>query len=477
MVINTTLTVTDEEGSMSTQCISRRHNFQPLGRRRLEGRFDGGHITSDAGLLLVREVAHQMSLFEELASCFDDHRKSSRVKHGLRDLLAQRILGIVAGYEDLNDHDGLRNDLLIAAAVGREDVLVPLASPSTLNRLEHGTDSASGDRYRRIECNEEAVADLFIDLAIDRFTEQPEVIWLDFDATDDAIHGKQEGRFFHGYYKQYCYLPLYVFWDDFPLVARLRRANQDGAAGALDELKRIVERLRQRWPNVPIRVRADSGFARDALFDWCENNAVDYVIGMAKNKRLKAMVADELEVARDLTRLSGKPTRIFKDLTYRTQKSWSRSRRVVAKAEQLVGKANPRFVVTTLSKEQFDAKHVYEDLYAVRGDMENRIKEQQLGLFADRTSAKTMRANQLRLWFSTFAYVLLTELRRRALVGTELARAQATTIRTRLIKLGAVVHQSVRRVYLSMSSSFPMAETFVAALNALNPGSRQPGWV
>jgi len=462
---------------MSTQCSSRRHNFQPLGRRRLEARFDGGHITSDAGLLLVREVASQMSLFEELASCFDDHRNSSRVKHSVRDLLAQRILGIVAGYEDLNDHDVLRSDPLVAAAVGRDDVLVPLASPSTLNRLEHGTDSAAGDRYRRIECDEEAVADLLIDLAIDRFTKQPEVIWLDFDATDDAIHGKQEGRFFHGYYKQYCYLPLYVFWDDFPLVARLRRANQDGAAGALAELKRIVERIRRRWPNVPIRVRADSGFARDGLFDWCENNAVDYVIGMAKNKRLKAMIADELEVAKDLTKLSGKPTRIFKDLTYRTQKSWSRSRRVVAKAEQLVGKANPRFVVTTLCTNKFDAQVVYEELYAVRGDMENRIKEQQLGLFADRTSAKTMRANQLRLWFSTFAYVLVTELRRRALAGTKLARAQATTIRTRLIKLGAVVRQSVRRVYLSMSSAFPMAGAFRTALAALQTGGRLPAWV
>jgi len=459
---------------MSTECSTGKLEFQPLGARRLEGRFDGGHITSDAGLVLAREVARQMGLFKKLAGCFVDHRNASFVKHQLDELLAQRVLGIVAGYEDLNDHDRLRKDPLVAAAVGKTDVLAPLASPSTLNRLEHGTESAASDRYRRIVCTEEDVANLLVDLAIERFDKQPEEIWLDFDATDDVIHGKQEGRFFHGYYGAYCYLPLYVFWGDFPLVARLRTANQDGAAGALEELKRIVDRIRLRWPDVSIRVRADSGFARDALFDWCENNGVDYVIGMAKNKRLQAMIEDELVAAKDQTKTTGKPTRIFKDLEYRTRKSWSRSRRVVAKAEQLVGKANPRFVVTTLGAEQFDARVVYEELYSIRGDMENRIKEQQLGLFADRTSAATMRANQIRLWFSTFAYVVITELRRRALQGTELAQAQAWTIRVRLIKLGAVVKQSVRRVYLSMSTSFPMASVFATALKRLRPDAPLP---
>lgn len=461
---------------MSTVCIPKKAMYQGLGGRRVESGFDGGAISSDAGLLLAREAANRLSLFEELASCFRDHRDPRRVQHPVRQLLAQRILGLVAGYEDLNDHADLRFDPLFAAACDRREPDEALASSSTLNRLEHGSHDAVRSRYQRITWDEQAIADLLVDLAVQRFEAQPERIILDFDATDDRVHGHQEGRFFHGYYGHYCYLPLYVFWDDFPMAAVLRKADQDGAAGCLDELRRVVAGLRDRWPEVDIWVRGDSGFCRDWLMDWCENNGVHYVLGLARNSRLKAAISDELVEATERSEETGEPARIFKELRYRTLDSWSCERRVVAKAEHIVGKDNPRFVVTSLSVEDFDAREVYEDLYAVRGDMENRIKEQQLGLFADRTSAATMRANQLRLWFSTFAYVVYTEFRRVGLAGTELARAQVSTIRRRLIKIGAVIRISVRRLYASMSSAFPLKSTFTTALQQLQEAPRTPRW-
>jgi hypothetical protein len=291
---------------------------------------------------------------------------------------------------------------------------------------------------------------------------------LDLDATDDPVHGGQEGRFFHGYYGHYCCLPLYIFCGDFILVAKLREANQDGAAGALEELQRVISQIRAQWPAVRIIVRGDSGFCRDPLMDWCEaNEGIDYVLGLARNSRLAAEIGEDMAIQRAEVDRTGRAARSYKDFRYRTQKTWSRERRVVGKAEVLVGKLNPRFVVTSLTPVQVDAATLYEDVYCARGEMENRIKEQQLGMFADRTSSHTMRANQLRLWFSALAYALVNELRAVALVGTELATAQVWTIRTRLLKVGAVVQQSVRRLRIALSSAFPLQEVWAHALERI----------
>lgn len=453
---------------MQTRCIDLGLGFQGVGRRKLEGRFDGGQITSDGGLVLVRETAEGLGLFRRLAACFVDHRDQRRVTHTVVEMLGQRILGLVAGYEDLNDHDTLRDDPLLPLLCGKQGEGESGSASATLNRLEHGSAAkGGGHRYHRIEPVEERIADLFIELGLERFDEAPERIILDADATDARIHGGQEGRFFHGYYRSYCYLPLYVFWDDFPLVAKLRRSNIDGCAGITDEIACLVDAIRRKWPEVDIWVRGDSGFAREELMAWCEEHGVNYVLGLAQNPRLRSEIETELELTEVVCELTGAPARLFKELRYRTRDSWCTERRVVAKAEHLPGKPNPRFVVTSLSAADFDARTVYEDLYAARGDMENRIKEQQLDMFADRVSAATMSANQLRMWFSTFAYLLLAELRRVGLAGTELAAAQAGTIRVRLLKIGAQVRWTVRRVTIAFSSAFPRQSVFRTALRNL----------
>jgi hypothetical protein len=374
------------------------------------------------------------------------------------------------------DHETLRKDPLFAAAAGKKDIQghsrrsrkdhgLALASPSTLNRLELTPADADADaRYRKIVYDDDAIADFFVQAFLEAHRKPLDRIVLDLDATDDPLHGKQEGRFFHGYYGNYCYLPLYIFCGDFLLCARLRQANGDAAAGALKEVERIVARIRERWPEVEITLRADSGFARDELMSWAEQNGVHFVFGLARNKRLQAMIEDEMERAKAEHEATGAPARRFRELRYRTRETWSCERRVVAKAEYLPGKANPRFVVTSLGADRLDARALYEDLYCARGDMENRIKEQQLWLFADRTSAHTMRANQLRLYFSSVAYVLLNALRHFGLRGTEMARAQAGTIRTKLLKIGAVVTVSVRRVVVELSRYAPVQALFATIL-------------
>jgi len=454
-----------------TPCNPQTILFASSGSRRVEADFSGGRVSSDAGVLLVREVAQGLRLFPRLAACFRDLRDGDRVEHPVEQLLAQRILGLAAGYEDLNDHDVLRDDALLATAAGCPDPAGEkrkrerdrghaLAGRCTLNRLElTPADAAVDDRYAKIVHDGEAIERLLLDLFVESFREAPAEVVLDFDATDDPIHGHQEGRFFHGYYRNYCYLPLYVFAGDQLLVARLRTADRDASSGALDDLERIVERLRRQWPHVRIIVRGDSGFARDEIMAWCEENDVEFVLGLARNNRLVRAIGGELEEVRRLHAASGQPERRFKELHYRTKKTWTRSRRVVAKAEQLPGKQNPRFVVTSLGTEAYDARALYENLYAARGDMENRIKEQ-MQLFADRTSTATMRANQLRLFFSSFAYVLLETLRRVGLEGTQLARAECAGLRVRLLKIGAVVRVSVRRVHVAMSSVFPLQSVF-----------------
>lgn len=465
-----------KEATVQTECSDIQLEFQDLNCRKVLAKFDGGRVSSDGGVLLLREVANRTGLLDRFASCFDDKRRQELIEFSVEELVSQRVLAIALGYEDLNDHDELRDDALLATAVGKQDVEGhhrrrdqdrghALAGKSTLNRLELATaEPSEAQRYKKIGYSAEQIDQLLVDYFLKMRGRQPERIVLDLDATDDPLHGNQEGRFFHGYYRHYCYLPLYITCGDDVLCARLRPSNIDASAGAIEELERIVSRIRRRWPKTQIIIRADSGFAREAIMAWCEANGVSYVIGLAKNKRLIRAIGAELERVRAKHKKSQKPERSFKDFRYKTRKSWSRERRVVGKAEQLTGKSNPRFVVTNLAKRYCGARRLYEQLYCARGDMENRIKEQQLDMFADRTSCATMRANQLRLYLSTVAYLLVNELRRSGLAGTRMQRAQAGTIRCRLLKIGAVVRVSVRRVYVALSSVYPLKELFIEVL-------------
>jgi hypothetical protein len=443
-----------------------------LGHRQVRADFDGGDISSDGGALLLRQTEALTGIIRQFAACFTDHRDPDLIEHPLEHLLAQRVYGLALGYEDLNDHDDLRRDPLLATVVGKADPTgndrhrprdrgKPLAGKSTLNRLELtpvGADRAS--RYKKITCHTRDVERLFVSLFLQAHARPPERIVLDLDATDDPVHGHQLGRFFHGYYKNYCYLPLYIFCGKHLLCARLRPSDIDACAGSVKHLQGIVTQIRRAWPQVKIAIRADSGFCREEVLRWCEDNGVDYIIGLAKNTRLVAAITAESEQARQRFEETKQPARSFAELRYETRETWSRERRVVAKAEHLAKGPNPRFVVTSLSVEERAAQPLYEHDYCGRGEMENRIKEQQLHLFADRTSAHTMRANQIRLFFSSIAYVLLEALRRLGLAGTDLAEAQCQTIRLKLLKIGALVRVTVRKVWVKFSSSCPYAEVF-----------------
>jgi hypothetical protein len=457
---------------MTTECNSNYLDFPMLGSRQVLADFDGGTISSDAGSLLLREVEQITGVIRQFAACFRDHRNPRLIEHSLEQLVAQRVYALALGYEDLNDHDVLRRDPLLATVVGKLDPTgqnrqrprdrgKALAGKSTLNRLELTPVGADkDDRYKKIVCRTREVEDLFVTLFLQAHGRPPERIVLDLDATDDPIHGHQLGRFFHGYYKNFCYLPLYIFCGDHLLCARLRPSDIDASAGAVKQLRRIVGQIRRAWPDVKIVIRADSGFCREETLRWCEDNRVGYVIGLAQNKRLVAMIAAQAEQARQQFEETKQPARVFTDLSYQTLETWSRERRVVAKAEHLAKGSNPRFVVTSLSAEEREARPLYERDYCGRGEMENRIKEQQLHLFADRTSAATMRANQIRLFCSSIAYILLDSLRRLGLAGTELAQAQCQTIRLKLLKIGALITVTVRKVWVKMSSGCPYAEVF-----------------
>jgi len=454
---------------MQTQCNAVQFEFEAVEGRAVVAAFDGGAVSSDAGALLLSGLERSLGLIERFAGCFDDARDPHLTEHSVATLVGQRVLGIALGYEDLIDHDELRHDPLLGAVLGkleprRRPQCAALAGKSTLNRLER---TPHNERYHKISHRAEAIEGLFVEVFLDAYAVAPERIVLDLDATDDPVHGEQEGRFFHGYYGHYCYLPLYIFCDKHLLVAKLRPSNIDGAAGSLEELERVIGQIRSRWPQVSIVLRADSGFARDALMTWCEANRVDYVFGLARNSRLEAEIAPELQRAKQLCEESAAPARLFKDFVYRTLDSWNATRRVIGKAEHLPAGANPRFIVTSLSPARWEARALYEELYCARGDMENRIKEQQLDLFADRTSTATMRANQLRLWFASMAYVLLNRLRELALAGTELANATVGTIRLKLLKIGALVKLSVRRVRIAMASGYPYQDVFAHAYGAL----------
>jgi hypothetical protein len=448
---------------VKTECTPKQLEFDAVGRRKLVAAFDAEHISSDGGLVLLHRLDQRFGLMRKFAACFRDLRDPDLIHHSVEELVRQRVFGIACGYEDLVDHAALRHDPLLAAVVGKADPARQLASPSTLNRLElTPADATAQARYRKVVYDAQALEHFFVDAFLDAHRRPLREVVLDLDATDDPIHGTQEGRFFHGYYGNYCYLPLYIFAGDFLLCAKLRTSGIDASEGALEEVERIVARIRARWPATRLILRADSGFARDGLMTWCEDNGVDFVFGLARNKRLEEMIAMDSQLVRkvSLEERDGAPTRAYRELRYRTQDSWSRERRVVAKAEWLGDKHNPRFVVSSLSDKEHPARSLYEELYCARGDMENRIKEQQLDLFADRTSAHTLRANQLRLWFASVAYVLLNLLRHFGLKGTELERAQAGTLRLKLLKVAAIVRVSVRRVVLSLSAAAPVRDLF-----------------
>jgi len=457
---------------LQTQCIQESFGFHPLHRREVIARFDGGDIATDAGALLLREVERRTGILRQLSSCFADHRDPERIEHSVSELLSQRVYGLALGYEDLNDHDRLRHDPLWALLSGKADPTgaerhkasdrgKALAGKSTLNRLELTPAGAdAGARYKKIVMDEEKIDALLVDLFLQAHPRPPELIVLDLDATDDPVHGEQEGRFFHGFFGGYCYLPLYIFAGEFLLCARLRPSNIDASAGAKEEVERIVGRIRARWPDVKIILRADSGFCRDTMMGWCEDNGVDYVFGLARNARLVRAIGEALHQAREQFEQTGSAARIFREFFYQTRKTWSRQRRVVAKAEHLSKGSNPRFVATSIKENTMDGKTLYEILYCARGEMENRIKEQQLALFADRTSTAYLRSNQLRLYLSSFAYGLMQALRRLGLAGTEMARAQCQTIRLKLLKLGAQVRVSVRKVWLHLAAAHPCAELF-----------------
>ncbi len=451
---------------MPTQCNPEPLVFAPVEGRSVVASFDGGAISSDAGALLLGATDRAINLVERFASCFSDGRDPERIEHAITTLVGQRVFGIALGYEDLVDHDQLRHDPVLAVLAGkltaRRSDCAPLAGKSTLNRLEHAP-SGAPSRHHRIGHDGQAIERLFVNLFLDAHPRAPKQIILDLDATDDPIHGDQEGRFFHGYYDCYCYLPLYVFCGRHLLAAKLRRANIDASAGAVEEVARLVAHIRARWPRTRILLRADSGFAREPLVEWCEQNRVDFVFGLARNARLVEEIAVELIQAEDEAERTLTPARVFRDFRWSTLESWSRRRRVIGKAEWTRGEANPRFIVTSLKRGEIGARALYENVYCARGDMENRIKECQADLFADRTSAASLRANQLRLWFASMAYVLLCALRRIGLAHTQFAQAACGTIRLKLLKIGALVRVSVRRVVVAMASAYPYQLEFALA--------------
>ncbi len=452
---------------MQTECTPTLFKFEPIEGRQVAARFDGGRITSNAGGLLLGQVDRGRRLMRRFADCFSDRRDPRLREHEVVTLVGQRVFAIALGYEDLNDHDELRHDPLFHVLAGKLQAnrsdCAPVAGKSTLNRLEH-IPKREAEKYHKIDHDPGKLAALFVEIFLDAHKKPPRRIVLDLDATDDPVHGDQEGRFFHGYYDCYCYLPLYIFCGRFLLAAKLRRSDIGGSDGAVEEVARVVGQIRARWPRAKIVLRGDGDFSTDELMNWCEaERGVDYVFGLARNQRLQAVLAPEMAEAQARCAATGKAARLFKDFAYQTERSWSRPRRVVGKAEQLPGGANPRFVVTSLERKRIAAQALYEDLYCARGEMENRIKEQQLDMFADRTSAATMAANQLRLWFASMAYVLMNEVRRIALRHTQFADATVGTIRLKLLKIGALVRLSVRRVYFALSSGCPYQNEFELA--------------
>jgi len=427
-----------------TDCTSSQLQFPGFKQRKVEADFTGGHVSSDAGgCLLLRQVDRRLGLLKQVSRNLMDPRRKKSCEHNLASLLRQRVYGLALGYEDLNDHDTLRHDLALQISVER---VSQLASPPTLCRLENRADRETAWALQRV----------MVEQFIKSFKRPPRKLILDFDATDDGVHGKQEGRFFHGYYDSYCFLPLYVFCGEKLLVSYLRESRIDGARHAWAILSLLVKRLRRAWPRVKIIFRGDSGFCRHKMLSWCESNEVDYVVGLAKNKRLNAFSQELQGQAEEAFKQTGNKQRLFGEFRY-AAKTWSKKRRIIAKAEHTAKGSNPRYLITNI---QGDPQQLYDKLYCKRGDMENRIKEQQLDLFADRTSCHQWWANQFRLLLASLAYTLLEAIRRLALKGTEMARAQCRTIRLKLLKVGAVIIKNTRRVRFLLSSAYPYQQLF-----------------
>lgn len=472
--------LTETDAASPTDCMGQPLLFQDLGGRKVVADFNGGHLSSDGGALLLRQLDNGLGVTRGLAACFGDARNQNFVEHSIAELLAQRVHGLALGYEDLNDHSDLRRDPLLAVSAGKTDPLGldrpgtrdkgrALAAPSTLNRLELGNNRVS--RCHKISHDPALIEAHLLECGVRSLPRDTREVILDFDATDDPLHGQQEGRFFHGYYGAYCYLPLYCFVGDVILWAQLRTSDRDASDGTVEALEKIVAALRRRFPKLRIVVRGDSGFCREAIMAWCESQEeVYYCMGLARNERLQALLAPALERMRERTLLcGGAAVREFAEFEYRTLESWSRKRRVIGKAEVSAQGDNPRFVVTNLPLKgfederepgRFEPRALYESLYCGRGEMENMVKQMQLDLLADRTSTHHMESNQLRLWMSAFAYMLLERLRSLTLQGTSLARATAGTIRLRLLKVAAQITVSVRRVHVQLASAYPLKALF-----------------
>jgi hypothetical protein len=450
-----------------TECNETLFRFEAHFSRQVVAQFEGSWLTTEGGSLLLRQADRKIGLLRRVGRCFTDYRQPERIEHRLEEMLAQRIYGLALGYEDLNDHEQLRQDPLLGVLAGKRDLSEPLAGKSTLNRLElTPAGSPAAERYNKIAYSPEAIDELLVTLFLESHRKAPRSIVLDLDVTDTPLHGKQEARFFHGYYNHYCYLPLYIFCGDQLLCARLRPSNIDASAGSLEEVQRIVTQIRKAWPHTQIILRADSGFCREELMAWCEQHDVDYVFGFARNPRLRRKIAKEMRQAKREQQRTGEPARVFTEFFYQTRKTWSRNRRVVAKAEQIPGKENPRYVVTSLPLAAWPTRELYEQLYCARGEMENRIKEQ-LSLFSDRMSTESLRSNQLRLYFSSLAYVLVEALRRVGLAETEWAEYQVETIRLRLLKIAAQVRITARKIWIRYTKAYPWKRAFVSAWAAL----------
>jgi hypothetical protein len=465
-----------------TDCKEERWLFQELGNRKVEVDFGGGYLSSDGGGLILRDLERHSGLLRDFAGCFVDYRDQRYVEHSVQELVSQRIYGLVLGYEDLNDHDHLRRDPVHGLICGKSDPLgqdrilerdkgKALAAHSTLNRLELSAQGIDG-RYHKIQVQPEEAEEFFIKRGVKAIPRKRAEVVLDFDATDDPLHGSQEGAYFNGFYREYCYLPLYCFCGNIPLLAKLRSCKCDPSEGTLEALQKIVPAIRKRFgKKVRIIVRGDSAFAREPTMSWCEDQGVFYCFGLARNDRLSEQLKGSFEGLQ--TQIAeGKvqsPCRSFTEFDYSTLKSWSKARRVIGKAEILPQGDNPRFIVTNLPKDgwkdsgemaRFEPAALYEKFYCARGDMENRIKEQQLDLFADRTSTHWMASNQLRLWFSTFAHLIMSTLRAEVLRGTELAVASIGQIRLRLFKIAARLTVSVRRIHIELCSAYPLKGLF-----------------
>jgi len=445
---------------METECIQGEFEIQGVERRKLLVRNDGADESSDGGLLLLMLLEKKHHIVSRFSQCFSDLRNPKLIMHPVLRLLKQRIFGLCQGYEDINDHEQWRYDPLLSVACKMTDEAGRLAGKGTLNRMELGGDvDTAKERYKNIRYKGPEIQRLLVDLFMETHTGGqlgPQQIIIDVDATDDPVHGNQEGRYFHGYYDEYCYLPLYMFVGDFPVWAELRTADTDPADGVVPALSAVIGRIRQRWPWTRIIVRGDSGFNRPEILSWCERqHRVSYIFGMPKNRRLLQIIGKEMHEVTLACNASGEAERTFTEFQYQTRKSWERPRRVIAKAEQLPGRANPRFIVTNLEDRFLTPQYLYENLYCARGNMENRIKEQKLFMYADRLSTHTVRGNQLRLWFSTIAYIFMLLLRQQSHGDDFLAKAQASSIRLKLLKVAAQVKVSVRRIVVQIPSSFP----------------------